>query len=101
MNNLTLDETRDLVGLQSIDESELPSEEVKMCLGDDGKDRILNTNRLDLKDYIQKYGEEIPEDWELIDEENAEGEHPDFDFESELNSLVNRIEKELNNILSK
>tara|TARA_R110001583_G_scaffold40461_2_gene129234 strand:- start:2741 stop:4759 length:2019 start_codon:yes stop_codon:yes gene_type:complete len=89
LNNLTLDETRDLVGLQSIDESELPSEEVKMCLGDDGKDRILNTNRLDFKDYIQKYGEEIPEDWELIDEEKVEGEHPDFDFEGELNSLVN------------
>ena len=42
-----------------------------------------------LSDYIQKYGEDIPDDWELIDVENADGEHPQFDFENELNSLVN------------
>ena len=53
-------------------------------------EQITSLNKeLNLSDYIQKYGEEIPEDWELIDEENAEGEHPEFNFEDELNSLVN------------
>ena len=47
------------------------------------------TEQLNFKDYIQKYGEDIPEDWELIDAENAEGEHPEFNFEDTLNELCN------------
>ena len=47
----------------------------------------------ELDKFIAEFGEDIPEDWELIDEENANEEHEDFDFESELNSLVkNKIE---------
>jgi len=32
--------------------------------------------------------EDIPEDWELVDEEVVDGEHTDFDFEEELNTMV-------------
>ena len=42
-----------------------------------------------LEKFIAEYGEDIPEDWEIIDEENADGEHEDFDFEATLNDLVN------------
>jgi hypothetical protein len=42
----------------------------------------------ELESFISEYGEDIPEDWEIVDEENANGEHEDFDFESELNKLV-------------
>ena len=44
----------------------------------------------ELKNWITEYGEDIPEDWELIDEENADGEHEDFDFEAELNNIANK-----------
>jgi hypothetical protein len=32
--------------------------------------------------------EDIPEDWELVDEEVVDGEHADFDFELELNNIA-------------
>ena len=32
--------------------------------------------------------EDIPEDWELIEEEVVDGEHADFDFELELNNIA-------------
>tara|TARA_Y100001963_G_scaffold85483_1_gene118209 strand:- start:861 stop:2855 length:1995 start_codon:yes stop_codon:yes gene_type:complete len=42
----------------------------------------------ELSKFIEEFGEDVPEEWEIIDEENADGEHEDFDFESELNKLV-------------
>jgi hypothetical protein len=42
----------------------------------------------ELSRFIEEFGEDMSEDWELIDEENVNGEHEDFDFEAELNKLV-------------
>jgi hypothetical protein len=150
LNNLTLDETRDLIGLPSIDPNELPevdTRDVNMCrtkepifkrnkkfnafnkigtvdgkpvfstieeavahaktLGCEGyHEHDLNgvtsymaceehseatdlTQVTELTKFIQEYGEDIPEDWELIDEENSSGEHQDFDFEKTLNEVAN------------
>ena len=150
LNNLTLDETRNLIGLPSIDPNELPQEDsgdVNMCrtkepifkrnkkfntfnkigtvdgkpvfstieeavahaktLGCEGyHEHDLNvltaymacedhseatdlTEVTELTKFIQEYGEDILEDWELIDEENASGEHQDFDFEKTLNEVAN------------
>jgi hypothetical protein len=150
LNNLTLDETRDLIGLPSIDPNELPQEDtgdVNMCrtkepifkrnkkfntfnkigtvdgkpvfstieeavahaktLGCEGyHEHDLNgitsymaceehseatdlTEVTELTKFIQEYGEDIPKDWELIDEENSSGEHQDFDFEKTLNEVAN------------
>jgi hypothetical protein len=50
-------------------------------LSDDG-------NFAELHKFISEYGEDIPEEWELVDEENADGEHEEFDFQAELNNLV-------------
>jgi hypothetical protein len=47
------------------------------------------TEVTELTKFIQEYGEDIPEDWELIDEENASSEHQDFDFEKTLNEVAN------------
>ena len=47
-----------------------------------------DNNFTELHNFINEFGEDIPEDWELVDEENADGEHEDFDFEAELNNLV-------------
>ena len=46
------------------------------------------TELTELSNFIQEYGEDIPEDWELVDEEIVDGEHQDFDFETELNKIA-------------
>ena len=43
----------------------------------------------ELQSFITEFGEDIPEDWQIVDQENADGEHEDFNFEEELNKLVN------------
>ena len=42
----------------------------------------------ELSKFIEEFGEDMPEDWEIVDEENVNDEHEDFDFEAELNKLV-------------
>jgi len=42
----------------------------------------------ELSRFIEEFGEDIPEEWEIVDEEVVDGEHQDFDFEAELNKLV-------------
>ena len=39
----------------------------------------------ELSKFIEEFGEDMPEDWELVDEEVVDGEHNDFDFEQVLN----------------
>tara|TARA_Y100000004_G_scaffold151921_1_gene174825 strand:+ start:1270 stop:3309 length:2040 start_codon:yes stop_codon:yes gene_type:complete len=43
----------------------------------------------ELHKFIDEYGEDIPEEWEMLDEEIVDGEHQDFDFEKELNNIAN------------
>jgi hypothetical protein len=43
----------------------------------------------ELSKFIEEFGEDISEDWELIDDEIVDGEHQDFDFEAELNNIAN------------
>jgi len=47
------------------------------------------SDKTELEQFIEEFGEDIPEDWEVVDEQNADGEHEDFDFEGTLNDLVN------------
>lgn len=42
----------------------------------------------ELSKFIEEFGEDIPEDWEMIDDEIVDGEHQDFDFEKELNKVA-------------
>jgi|TARA_R110002020_G_scaffold101523_11_gene239101 hypothetical protein len=41
-----------------------------------------------LSSFIEEFGEEIPEGWELVSEQVVHGEHQDFDFEGELNKIA-------------
>ena len=43
----------------------------------------------ELSKFIAEFGEDMPEDWELVEEEKADGEHTDFDFEEVLNDVAN------------
>ena len=40
----------------------------------------------ELSKFIEEFGEDIPEGWDVVSEEEAEEEVEDFDFETELNS---------------
>jgi len=52
-----------------------------------------HSSATELSSFIEEFGEDIDEEWELIDEEVVHGEHQDFNFEEELNILANdRIE---------
>ena len=50
--------------------------------------KLSDDNYTEWKNFINEFGEDIPEDWELLDEENVKDEHEDFNFEAELNKLV-------------
>ena len=43
----------------------------------------------ELSKFIEEFGEDMPEDWELVEEEIVDGEHQDFNFEQVLNEIAN------------
>jgi len=47
------------------------------------------SEKTELDSFIEEFGEDIPDDWELIEEEIVDGEHQDFDYEEVLNELAN------------
>lgn len=49
-----------------------------------------HTEATQLAEWIEEFGEDMPEDWELIDEEVVDGEHRDFDFEKVLNEEADK-----------
>ena len=69
-------------GCEGYHEHELEGETVYMAC--DG-----HAEATELSKFISEFGEDIPEDWELIEEEVVDGEHQDFDFEAELNNIAN------------
>ena len=69
-------------GCKGYHEHELEGETVYMAC--DGHEEAT-----ELSNFIAEFGEDIPEDWEMIDDEIVDGEHQDFDFEAELNKIAN------------
>ena len=49
----------------------------------------LSSDKTELQNWIAEFGEDMPDDWELVDEEVVDGEHNDFDFEKVLNEEAN------------
>ena len=75
---MTTDEIREDLGL--------PALEGKV---DEELSTQLSEEKTELESFIEEFGEDIPEDWEMIEEEIVDGEHQDFDFETELNNIAN------------
>jgi hypothetical protein len=79
---MTQDEIREELGLAPLDvDVEVREDLTKMA------------QTTQLEKWIAQVGEDMPEDWEMIEEEIVDGEHLDFDFEAELNIVASeRIE---------
>ena len=52
------------------------------------REDFSKVERTELESFIEEFGEDIPEGWEMIDDEIVDGEHQDFDFEAELNKVA-------------
>ena len=70
---LTQDELRGELGLEPLENDEETANEE------------FSEEKTELDNFIEQYGEDEPEDYDLIDEEIVEFEEEDFDFEEELN----------------
>ena len=78
---MTTDEIREDLGLPALEGQ--VDEELSTQLA------INENEETQLDSWIQEFGEETPQEWELIEEEIVDGEHTDFDFEQELNEYAN------------
>jgi hypothetical protein len=74
---MTQDEIREELGLEPLNEEVVVHEDLS-------SDKFI-----ELESFIEEFGEDIPEDWEMVDEEIVDGEHQDFDFEETLNEVAN------------
>jgi len=48
-----------------------------------------HTEATELSKFIEEFGEDMSDDWELVEEEVVDGEHQDFNYEEVLNELAN------------
>ena len=76
---MTTDEIREELGLEPLDV------EVRE---DFSKEEKIEKTELDA--FIKEYGEDMPEGYELVEEEKVEDEDLDFDFETILNEAANK-----------
>ena len=74
---MTQDEIREELGLAPLNEDIEVREDLT---------KMAEYTALDA--FIDEFGEDMPKEWELVDEEVVDGEHNDFDFEAELNEVV-------------
>ncbi len=86
-----------VVGCEGYHEHDLEGQTVYMACKDHSEATDLkkcdckksDNDFTELESFIADFGEDISEDWELIEEEIVDGEHQDFDFENELNNIAN------------
>ena len=77
---MTQDEIREDIGLPPLEEDE---ETVEQDV------KLAKTEKTELECFIEEFGEDMPEEWELVEEEIVDGEHQDFNFEQVLNEIAN------------
>lgn len=87
LDNMSAEEIRELIGLKTPEEQKIKINETKNA--DNSSTQEVNmSEQVDFDAMIEGYGEdENLEEWDLIDEEDATDEHPDFDFEYNLEKL--------------
>ena len=76
---MTDDEIREELGLPSLTAGQ-------ENLSTELSEEIVEKTELD--SFIEEFGEDMSEDWELVEEEVVDGEHQDFNYEEVLNELA-------------
>ena len=61
-------------------------EDTTVYMACESHDELMNFEKTELDAFLETM-EDIPKDWDLISEEVVDGEHQDFDYESELNNI--------------
>jgi hypothetical protein len=79
---MTTDEIRESLGLPELT-VEQEEEEFNTQLSEE----VVEKTELDA--FIEEFGEDMSEDWELVEEEIVDGEHQDFNYEEVLNEIAN------------
>ncbi len=75
------------LGCKGFHEHELNGEKVYMpCAKHEDTKTRMSEEKSELDKCLEEYGEEISEEWEIINEEEAQDELEDFDFENDLNT---------------
>ena len=78
---MTTDEIRESLGLPDLT-AEQEEEDFNTQLSTEA------TEKTELDAFIEEFGEDMSEDWELVEEEVVDGEHQDFNYEEVLNELA-------------
>jgi len=87
---MTIDEIRSDLGLEALEQDEdTVEQDVKLSEVEKCNCKKTENDFTELESFIADFGEDIPEDWEIVDEEIVEDEHEDFDFEEVLNEIAN------------
>tara|TARA_R100000664_G_scaffold4825_1_gene9519 strand:+ start:8275 stop:10344 length:2070 start_codon:yes stop_codon:yes gene_type:complete len=76
-------------GCTGYHEHELEGKIVYMACDGHAEATEMKVEKTELQKFIEDFGEDMSEDWELIEEEVVDGEHQDFNFEEVLNQAAN------------
>jgi hypothetical protein len=79
---MTTDEIRESLGLP-----DLTVEQEEEDFNTQLSEEVVEKTELDA--FIEEFGEDMSEDWELVEEEIVDGEHQDFNYEEVLNQIAN------------
>ena len=75
------------LGCEGFHEHELNGEKVYMpCAKHEDTKTRMSEEKSELDKCLEEYGEEISDEWEIINEQEAQDELEDFDFENDLNT---------------
>jgi len=81
------------LGCEGYHEHEYEGKTVYMACKDHSEATDLEkcncSKKTELESFIEEFGEDMPEEWELVEEEVVDGEHQDFNFEQVLNEVAN------------
>ena len=81
------------LGCEGYHEHEYEGKTVYMACKDHSEATDLEkcncSEKTELESFIEEFGEDMPEEWELVEEEVVDGEHQDFNFEQVLNEVAN------------
>jgi hypothetical protein len=78
------------LGCSGYHEHEYEGRTVYMACEGHSEATEMKAEKTELEKFIEEFGEDIPKDWEMIDEEVVDGEHQDFNFEKVLNEEANK-----------